>query len=166
MDQWYVVHTQVGKELLAKEQLERQGFNSYLPRFYKQRHHARKVDQVLVPLFPRYMFVAFDVEVNQWRCINGTRGVAYLITNGNKPTRVLSRFIDSLKINEIEQEIIGELEIDSFKTGDKLRVLEGVFAGYEGIFTKLTDSQRISILMEFMGREMQISLPKSAVEAA
>ena len=55
--------------------LKRQGFEAFCPRFRKTRRHARRIDQVLAPVFPGYIFVHFDRERNQWRAVNGTHGV-------------------------------------------------------------------------------------------
>ena len=41
---WYVVQTQVNGEAKAAENLRRQGYETYLPRYLKRRRHARKVD--------------------------------------------------------------------------------------------------------------------------
>ena len=58
---WYVVQTQVNGEAKAAQNLLRQGYEIYLPRYLKRRRHARKMDFTAKPLFPRYMFVAIDI---------------------------------------------------------------------------------------------------------
>ena len=50
---WYVVQTQANGEFRAAENLRRQGFDVYLPRYLKRLRHARKVDFTAKPLFPR-----------------------------------------------------------------------------------------------------------------
>ena len=57
---WYVVQTQVHAERKAAAHLNRQGFATYLPAYMKRRRHARQVQNVIAPLFPRYLFVAVD----------------------------------------------------------------------------------------------------------
>ena len=57
MRRWYVVHTQPQGESRAKANLERQGYEVYLPRCRKWRRHARRAEIVAAPLFPRYLFV-------------------------------------------------------------------------------------------------------------
>ena len=69
---WYVAHTRQNAEQRAVFNLTRQGFSAYLPRYRRRRRHARKVDTVLSPLFPRYVFVGMDPEVARWRSVNGT----------------------------------------------------------------------------------------------
>ena len=88
MINWFVAHTHPLKEIIAQQHLLEQGFEVYLPRFKKIRRHARKVEEVLVPLFPRYIFIGMNMEVARWRSVNGTRGVSYLLTNYDRPAVV------------------------------------------------------------------------------
>ena len=66
---WYVVQTQINGEAKATQNLLRQGYEIYLPRYLKRRHHARKVDFTAKPLFPRYLFVAVNKAAQRWRSI-------------------------------------------------------------------------------------------------
>ena len=50
---WYAVYTQPHAETKAAWHLNRQGFEIYVPRYLKRRRHARKIETVAVPLFPR-----------------------------------------------------------------------------------------------------------------
>ena len=76
---WYVAHTQPHAENKAAVHLGRQGFVTYLPRYLKRRRHARRVDVVSAPLFPRYLFVQIDTAVQRWRSIYSTFGVSQLV---------------------------------------------------------------------------------------
>ena len=64
---WYVVQTQAHAETKACWHLARQGFETYLPRYLKRRRHARRVEMVQAPLFPRYLFVVIDIATQRWR---------------------------------------------------------------------------------------------------
>ena len=57
---WYVVETLPRAELVAQSHLQRQSFGCFFPQFEKTRRHARRVDRVLAPVFPGYVFVRFD----------------------------------------------------------------------------------------------------------
>ena len=59
---WYVVQSQPNAELKAVAHLNRQGFATYLPRYLKRRRHARRVEIIAAPLFPRYLFVSIDLK--------------------------------------------------------------------------------------------------------
>jgi transcriptional antiterminator RfaH len=166
MKQWFVVHTQPCKESVAQKHLSEQGFDAYLPKFKKTRRHARKVEEVLAPLFPRYLFVGIDLEVDAWRSVQGTRGVSYLLVRDNQPAVVPSRIIQGLKNQENAE---GLLPVDSmalFTKGEKVRVLEGAFKDYVAVFEKMDDKQRVQLLLSCLGREVNVYLPSYAVEAA
>ena len=166
MKQWFVVHTQPCREIIAQQHLVEQGFDAYLPQFKKTRRHARKVDEVLAPLFPRYVFVGIDLEVDQWRSIQGTRGVSYLLTTDGQPAFVPSGVVQGLKGQENEQGLVSLASMALFTKGDKVRILDGVFKDYVAVFDKMDDKQRVQLLLCCLGREMKVSLPSYAMEAA
>lgn len=166
MKQWFVVHTQACKEAVAKHHLLNQGFDVYMPRFKKTRRHARKVEEVLAPLFPRYLFVGIDLSASGWRSIQGTRGVSYLLVMNNRPVVVSSRIIQCLKDQETAEGFVPLESMALFAKGEKVRVLEGAFKDYFAIFEKMDDKQRVQLLLTCLGREVTISLPSYAVEAA
>ncbi len=166
MKQWFVAHTQPSKEALAELELSQQGFEVYLPRYQKVRRHARKIDTVLAPLFPRYLFLAFDLTFDQWRSVNGTRGISYLLMNTDLPISVPDLIIKKLKANEDRE---GNLPLSSlvlFAKGDKVRIAEGTLEGQVASFEKLDSCQRVQLLLNFLGRETKVSLPIYAVDVA
>src|SRR5262245_122871 len=94
---WYAVQTQPLRELRAEAELVKQGFEVFLPRYLKRWTHARRTASRPTPLFPRYLFVAIDVERQRWRSINGTIGVVRIVGTGARPTPVPSAVIDELE---------------------------------------------------------------------
>src|SRR4029453_17118351 len=95
-ERWYVAMTLPQRENVAAAQLQRQGFSTFLPLHRKTRRHARKVDTILVPLFPRYIFVAMNVKRDRWRSINGTLGVQRIVSNGFMPVPVPPGIVETL----------------------------------------------------------------------
>ena len=85
---WYVVHTQPNNEGRAEANLRHQGFATYVPRYLRSRRHARRTETVARPLFPRYLFVSFDIARDRWRAIYSTIGVRALIAVGEEPMAV------------------------------------------------------------------------------
>ena len=166
MTHWYVAYTQASKEVVAYQNLIEQGFDAYLPRFKKIRRHARKVDEVLAPLFPRYIFVGMTLDNEQWRSVNGTRGVSHLLcADKDTPAGIPVRVINALKSHEISDGIVPVTSLSVFEKGDKVRVLEGAFKDHVAVFEKLDDADRVHLLLDFLGREMNVSMPVYAVEA-
>lgn len=164
---WSVAYTQPLKEHIARRHLLEQGFDVYLPQFKKTRRHARKVDEVLAPLFPRYLFVGMDLEKMPFRSINGTRGVVHLLmTHNQRPAHVPISVINALKAQETSDGIVPVSSLITFVPGEKVRIQEGVFKDHVATFEGLDDKSRVQLLLSFLGRETIISLPADAVEAA
>jgi transcriptional antiterminator RfaH len=164
---WCVAHTQPLKELVAQQHLLDQGYEVYMPRFKKTVRHARKVEEKLVPLFPRYIFIGMDLDSARWRSVNGTRGVSHLLmSNDLNPATVLTWIIDDLRAQEVGGGIVPVASLVSFVKGDKVRVLDGAFADQMMVFESMDDKSRVQLLLTFMGREMKITLPTYALEAA
>lgn len=163
---WYVVQTQVNGEAKAAENLRRQGYEIYLPRYLKRRRHARKVDFTAKPLFPRYMFVAIDVTTQRWRPVQSTFGVARLVTNGDEPAMVPEGVIPALKAREDAKGLIRMDARPVFAKGDKMRVLAGSFMDNVGLFNAMADHDRVSILLEMLGRKVRVLLDAELVAVA
>ncbi|SHN82361.1 transcription termination/antitermination protein NusG [Bradyrhizobium erythrophlei] len=163
---WYVVQTQVNCEAKATQNLIRQGYQVYLPRYLKRRRHARKVDFTAKPLFPRYMFVAIDMATQRWRSIQSTFGVARLVTNGDAPAMVPIGIVNALKAREDDKGFIRMDTRPTFAPGDKVRVLAGAFMDNAGLFNGLADRDRVSILLEMLGRKVRVLLDADLVVAA
>jgi transcriptional antiterminator RfaH len=163
---WFVAHTQPHAEAKATSHLSRQGFEIYFPRYLKRRRHARRVETVAAPLFPRYLFVAVDTTAQRWRSIYSTVGVARLVCNGNDPTAVPDGIVAALKDRE---DADGFIKLDyraPFRAGDKVRVLDGAFSSCLGLFEGMAERERIAILLDLLGRKVRVVLDADLVVAA
>jgi transcriptional antiterminator RfaH len=163
---WHVVQAHVHAEAKAQMHLARQGFEAYLPCYLKRRRHARRVDIVPAPLYPGYLFVAFDPLVARWRSIRSTVGVTQLLCNGDLPTTIDNTIIDGLKKREDEQGFIQLVRRPQFACGDKVRVQDGLFNDCLGLFEHMTDRERVVILLDLLGRKVRVTLSEELIAAA
>jgi len=164
--EWYVVQTRVNAETRAACNLARQGFEVYLPRYLKRRSHARKVENVPVPLFPRYMFVWIDTATHRWRAVQSTFGVSNLIFNGADPAQLPREVVNCLKARE---DGCGYVQLDQrpkIALGAKVRVLTGVFAENLGLFDGMADRDRVAVLLDLLGRKVRVTLDAGIVAVA
>jgi transcriptional antiterminator RfaH len=161
---WYVVYTQAHSEAQAAFHLLRQGFDIYLPRQRKLCRHARKTQEKLTPLFPRYLFVKVDTGVQRWRAINSTLGVMHLVCNGDAPAPLPDVALSLLKAREGEDGVINMYQ-RLFRAGERVRVRDGIFAALTGLVEACTDRERITILLDLLGRKARVTLPEASLEA-
>lgn len=163
---WYVVQTHANAETKAAMHLQRQGFETYLPRYLKRRRHARRTETVAAPLFPRYLFVAFDASRQRWRSIQSTFGVTNLVCTGEDPATLPNEVVEKIRHREDEHGFIRLEMAPQFAPGDKIRVVDGVFSLCSGLFEGMTDRERVTILLELLGRKVRVVLDMDSVAAA
>ena len=163
---WYVVQTHPHAEAKAASHLMRQGYAIYLPRYLRRRSHARRVDTVAAPLFPRYLFVAIDRLVQRWTAIQSTVGVVRLVCNGEEPAVLPGTIVDELMARQDEAGFIALNLGQRFSPGDKIRVAHGIFSASLGLFEGMTDRERVAILLDLLGRKVRVVLDGDAIAAA
>jgi transcriptional antiterminator RfaH len=163
MRQWYVVHCRANSERRAETNLERQNYKVWLPLYRKTRRHARKVETVLRPLFPRYLFVRLDIASEPWRPILSTFGVHNLVSGAEGPAPIGDDIVAALQARAGEDGVF-EVARSAIKPGDQVRVQSGPMADLEGIFQAELDSDRVLILLKLMGREVRVSVASGDVE--
>ena len=162
---WSVVYTQRGKEIFAQQELINQGFSVYVPRCKKIARHARTIKNIIVPLFPRYIFVQIDRKQQRWRNINATRGVSYLLTMNELPARVPDEIVKEIKLRETEDGLIKLPKKQLYKTGEIIEIKAGALTDQVGKFLRMDPRDRVVLLMQLMGRNMEVHLQRENVRA-
>lgn len=165
MNQWYVVYTHARSEKQALTNLHRQGFSAYLPLHLKRRRHARRIDWVPSPLFPRYLFVEMDIKRTCWHVINSTIGVIRLFTQGHLPTPVPTGIVEDIQTHEDETGMVVLNPAHSLKKGDMVRITAGAMYDHIGFFDCTDDNKRVVILLNLLGREVKVRLPATTISA-
>jgi transcriptional antiterminator RfaH len=163
MTRWYAAYTHPRKEDLATENLARQGFDVFFPRYLKRRSHARKVESVPAPLFPRYVFVAFDAIDGMWRAIRSTRGVIDLVRNGLDPVPVPDAIIQEIKRRQDDKGLVLLGRNLQLSDGDTFRIENGPLSSHLAIFKAMRDESRVIALLRILGREVTVQVPIAAV---
>lgn len=166
MSDWFVVYTQPNGEARALANLRRQGFEAYLPRYRRRRSHARRVDTVERPLFPRYLFVALDLMRARWRPILSTFGVCDLVRTGDTPQKLPEGVIDEIRAGEVAHTFDALDPLAGATAGAAVRILSGPFADLIGKLQAAAESERVTLLLDLLGREVRLRLPRDAVALA
>jgi transcription antitermination factor NusG len=161
-ERWFVARVHPHRESTAQLNLHRLGFRSFAPRVRRAVRHARKLRNVLAPLFPGYIFLILDLSRDRWRCVNSTFGVASLIMGVEQPIPVPQGIVETLVA---ATESSGTVRLD-LEIGQKVRILSGPFAETLCRLVHLDDRGRVRVLLEFMGAEVSARLDRSSVAPA
>lgn len=154
---WYLVVTKPRSEFKAQENLLRQGYETYLPLVQAPRRRNGKNIKRTEAFFPRYLFIRLDKEKDNWSPIRSTIGVVGMVRFAGMPAVVSENMIASLKCSENEFGF-QSFEKKELKLGDKVDIIEGPFEGYKAVYQKMKSSERVSVLLDIVGKNTQVTL--------
>lgn len=156
---WYCVMSKPAREAYAREHLERQQFECFLPYLQRRRLYRGKPQWVTKPMFPRYLFVrACPMELVSR--IRSTQGVCKLVEFGDSLGRVPDQVVADIRAR-CEEDVLTQ-EAEQFAQGEKLRLSAGPYQGYEVIFCRPTSNEeRVVILMEIMQAHAHVEIERA-----
>lgn len=162
---WYLVYAKPRQERVARTHLERQGYPVYLPLARQVRRRGGRTHSAIAPLFPRYLFVHLDREIDNWAPIRSTVGVVSLIRFGQLPAAVPDDLIGFLRAREGEDGLHA-VAPSAYKAGARVRITAGGLTGYEGIFVAASSRQRVLVLLNILGKQTRALIEAGAIEPA
>ena len=146
---WYVVQFKPNSHRLAELNLNRQGFKTFIPVQEVSKRRLSGFVSSIIPLFPGYMFVSFNLKEPFWIKIRSTIGVLRLVGIGGEPKNVPSYIIE-----EIMQMCDHSGKFRPSKPlakGDDVRIIRGPLADFFAKIERIHDSKRVHVLLKFMG---------------
>ncbi|MDR0701098.1 MAG: transcription/translation regulatory transformer protein RfaH [Azoarcus sp.] len=159
---WYLIQTKPRLEKYALENLERQGYECYLPIIPAEKLRQGKLTVIDTPLFPRYLFIRLGTNATDksWGPIRSTKGVSTLVRFGNDPAKADDELIALLKSRE---NALQDAPERLFEQGERVSLTEGPFAGIEGIY-QMTDGEcRAMVLIELLGKTASLRIDLKGV---
>jgi transcriptional antiterminator RfaH len=153
---WFLAQLKPNYARIAEKNLKRQGFKTFLPLEEETRQRNGKFVTAMQPLFPGYIFVAFDVARGFWRTVNSTYGITRLVSFGKEPTAVPMDLVSQLMLR---CDAGGKLlPPNLLKPGDQVTLTKGPFADFLAEVEKITPDRRVWVLMEIMGAQTRVAV--------
>jgi transcription antitermination factor NusG len=112
-----------------------------------RQYENRKGVTMATPFFPSYLFARVTLQVERWKSIYGTLGVAGVLGRPECPIGVQDWVIERIKAQE-EAGFIKLAEAGLLKKGERYR---DVVTGLEGVFHEAVDEKRALLLTKYMG---------------
>lgn len=158
---WYLLQSKPRQAERAQLNLERQGYQVYLPRITVERVRRRQRQLLEEPLFPNYLFIRLQRWVDNWYPLRSTRGVSWLVAFGDQPIAV-----DDSLIAAIAQRCAQDAGPPELQPGESVEILDGPFAGLNAIFKASLGEQRVLILLDLLQRQVSVTLARNQVRRA
>lgn len=162
-DRWYAVCCKPRQEVIAEENLLRQGYRVYLPRIRNTHHRRGQWVDVIEPLFPRYLFIQMDPTLRSTAPIRSTRGAVGLVRFGGQPAEIPDEVIDAIVQREAPDSGLHQENRPLFCAGEQIRLEEGPLAGMEGVFVEKDGEKRVIVLLELLGKVNKIRVNRDWV---
>jgi transcriptional antiterminator RfaH len=156
---WFCLKSQPKHEHIAAAHLRQtSAVEVFLPRIRFKRATRQGTVWVTEALFPGYLFARFDWQASL-RQVQHSRGVRGVVHFGERWPAILGETIHEL------QQAVGESGLrtipEQFLPGDEVEITEGAMRGLRAVVTRiLPGRERIAVLMEFLGRQTMIELPR------
>ena len=164
MKAWYLVYSKPQQEKVALENLLRQNYRAYLPLVKLRRRLRGRRRTVIEPMFPRYLFLHLSDVNEDWGPVRSTRGVSQMVRFGSVPAVVPEDLLEALREREDESGIQPMPE-PNYRPGDRVRIADGLMAGYEGIFSSSTGKERVLLLLEIAGKSAKLQVSRDHIES-
>jgi len=156
---WFAVVTKPRQEQTALENLQRQGYECFLPMAdnpYQRR--SKNQQKIIEPLFPRYLFLKAIAGTQNLAPVRSTLGVNSMVRFGTELAVVPETIIKAIQARISPKTGLISIKPVAIKTGDKVRVFDGPLAGINGIVTERNSENRALILMDLMGRPTKVEV--------
>ncbi len=158
LKKWLVAQIKPNSYDLAIRNLDRQGFETFIPKMKSTIKKENKFINKDLLLFPGYAFIGTDLKSSSWTKINNTYGVIRVLAFNNKPSVIPLDLIIALK-NRYEDNF-NPIINEKLKKGDTIKFNSGPFANLAANIEKVNSEKRIYVLLEVMGgyRKLEINL--------
>lgn len=160
---WFLAQLKPNSANIADKNLKRQGFQTFLPLEEETRQRNGKFVTAKRPLFPGYIFVAFDVARGFWRTVNSTYGITRLVSFGKEPTAVPLDLVSRLMLRCDAQGKL--LPPKLLKPGDQVTLTKGPFANFVAEVEKIAPDRRVWVLIELMGGQTRVAVGADQLRA-
>ena len=164
---WYVAHTYSGYENKVKASLEKiienRGlshliFDIRIPVETVIEKNGDTEKEVEIKIFPSYVLIKMVMNEESWHAVRNITGVTGFVGPGSRPTPLSEAEVDALNIDSKRVEL-------SFKIGDEVTVIEGLFEGYKGIVQSISDDMKTAtVLVKRGNRDMPVELDTKIIK--
>ncbi|MBI3562312.1 MAG: transcription/translation regulatory transformer protein RfaH [Gammaproteobacteria bacterium] len=162
---WYLIFTKPRMEGLAKDNLSRQRYQTFLPRVKVTKRIRGRYACRVEAMFPRYLFIHLDTILDNWMPIRSTLGVSHMVRFGGTPAQVPDQLVEQLIGNQ-DGCGINILPTREMIAGDRVEILEGPMAGYIGTFEHASSTERVRILLKIVGNYTRVNIDRNNIQLA
>jgi len=159
---WVLIYTKAKEEKKANENLQKQGFKTFLPLISPNNKNSEF--KSLVPVFPRYLFAQINFELDNWTAIKSSYGVSRIVMFSEEFTSIPNSIIKLIQDKLDESGIYKEdVSVVDYQKGDHVSIKEGGFAGIDAIFLSKKSKDRVRLLLKLLNSSVITEISTSDI---
>jgi transcriptional antiterminator RfaH len=163
---WVVVWTESRAEKQVESRLVARGIEAWLPKFVERRRWSDRWREVVLPLFPGYLFARGGA--GEAATVLRTPGVMTLVKKGSLPALLSDDFVRSLR-SAVESSGVPASPVEAaveFHVGDEVVVSEGPLAGTRGYIRDVRNGRSLIVWIQAIGRGVAFTIGSASVKPA
>lgn len=162
---WYVVHTQSGFEMKAKQSLEQR---------IKSLGLENLIYDIVIPMrdiitiksgkkkagkekvFPGYILLRMILNDQSWLAVRTTQGITGFVGVGVKPTPITEKEVQAIMhfVDQVQPKFKAK-----FSTGEAVKITDGPFSDFIGNIESIDENKgKVKVLVSIFGRETPVEL--------
>lgn len=156
---WYALKVRTRSEVFVGTCLTHKSYETFVPTYREVKTYSDRVKKVESALFPGYIFCRLDPE--RRLPILTTPGVEYIVSEDRVPKEIPEVEIDGI------MRVVREGQAKPWpylKSGDRVRVKLGSFAGVEGILVSEKGSERLVLSISLLQRSVAVEIDRLWVQ--
>jgi transcriptional antiterminator RfaH len=110
-------------------------------------------------LFPNYIFLRADPARESLAPVRSTRGALGLVRFGGTPAPVPDAVIEGIQQRVGREDGLVRLRAPDFVPGQRLRVPEGPFSGWDAVFVARDGMDRVRLMLQMLGGDREVLVP-------
>ena len=159
LEPWFAVWTRSRAEKAVHEQIERKGFEVFLPTVPRWSRWKDRRKQIDWPLFPGYCFARFEPR-DSLQILSCT-GVATIVSFDGKLAPVPGEEVEGIR-----RLVTSGLQYDPcpfINVGDRVEVIHGALKGVSGFLVKKDRHARLVLAVDLIGRAVAVTVDAADV---
>lgn len=166
MLRWYLICTKPLAESCAQSNLERQGYEVYLPRLAQSALRRGRWREAIVALFPGYLFLRLSEGEQALAPVRSTVGVSQVVRFGARYAIVPDDIVRELRARADPVTGLHRTVSEPFVAGAPVKIAAGPFDGLQGVFCRKAGADRVLVLLSLLGHDSAVRVPAGFVVPA
>lgn len=173
---WYALRAPANKELATAETLARRGYSCLVPtetKFRRANRYAKRKREIILPIFPRYVFCGFAERTPPWYDVFRlplVQGVVSITTDGEPSEMRRAAITDLIRVYGTDPHRAPRPEQHmrthrEFSVGQTVTITDGAYADRTVIVDRI-QGHTAEIMLPLFGTEMPVTIPLAFLEAA